>query len=148
MTPAMDAPQQPDFFKWMAYDAAGELILDELDTEAPCQHPNGPHPARRHAAACLGDLDRVRQFSWLPRGVFPGVRGHLLIIPPGRRVVFFRRRSFDKDLTTGEYSNPRTILAFGHEDPIAGEGSREVRFINNQGVDITVAVQSAEGAGQ
>lgn len=141
---SLSAPIQTDYYKWQAFDRDDAMILDEY-RESSCWHPKAPHPGEKHALACLGDVDRVRLFKLVPRALFPGAPATYEVrIPPGHRLVFARRRSFDYDQDTGEYRNARTVLVFGHE--LAGGGEREVRFINHVGDEVTAAAIGAKGA--
>lgn len=135
MTMMLNAPIQEDLYQWRLFDRAGEFILAER--AGPCWNERGEHPGK-HAFACVGDLDRIGRLVLEPRGIFPGnPPTYTVDVPADCRLVFTRRRSFDKDLSTGEYLNPRTTLIFGHEpnspDTAAVEAGRVVRCINYRG---------------
>lgn len=126
------APQQPDIYKWQVFDRLGNLLLDELEPSA-CWFV-GKH-AMPHGSLCI-PWDHVRSMKWVPRGLYvdkPPTYG--AVAGEGERVVFFRKRRFTHYLGTQEYSDPRTLLAFGVES-IADPEDRRIQFVSARGLPL------------
>lgn len=75
------------------------------------------------------DIDQARLVAFVLHPILPELCQHGVQINPGKRLIFFRRRSKILDMSTGNVENGIVWHAVGFQETVQGVNRKSIQFI-------------------